>query len=181
MVVIGRAQKVKIWTQGFSAISKMLPVALAWTFFLSLVGTSSGFGDGVSSCFVCSGDTFNSSRISILCMSGEEGAPKAACVDPKNHQCRVRVTETPDGKQAWERSCCNDYDSDKDRRCKDEIGDYKKNGTLVRKYWETSCKTDNCNFVTSYWQDDWSGQGNDATHNLLFNSIILVSFALHFV
>jgi len=122
-------------------------------------------------------------------MSGEEGAPKAACVDPKNHECRLRVTETPDGKQTWERSCCNNYDSDEDRRCGpswqegEEYTGAGKNRTLVRKYWGTSCQTDDCNFMTSYWQDEHleDEMGNDATHNLLFNSIILVSFALHFV
>merc|ERR1712181_176064 len=111
--------------------------ALPWTFsfFLLLLPISS---DAVTqSCFVCSGDTSDSSRSSILCTGGEHEATKAACTAPNNHGCQVKASEAAGaggGQILWEQSCCSE-DS-----CQEQ-------SSAQNKIFVQRCTTDDCNFM----------------------------------
>merc|ERR1712037_127871 len=155
--------------KSFSAVSNMLLAALPWPFFLSLLAIPSEAA--TSSCFVCSGNTLDSSTNSLLCMGGEDEATKAA-----------------GGKILWERSCCSEAS------CQEQ-------SSAQSKIFVKSCTADDCNHmdpsngVLPHDTDDevpedemglheveeGPGATNDATSNLFFNSILVVAFALHFV
>merc|ERR1711934_351357 len=172
--------------KSFSAVSNMLLAALPWPFFLSLLAIPSEAA--TSSCFVCSGDTLDSSTNSLLCMGGEDEATKAACVAPNNHGCRVKASEAAGGKILWERSCCSEAS------CQEQ-------SSAQSKIFVKSCTADNCNHmdpsngVLPHDTDDEVPEDemglheveegpeatNDATSNLFFNSMLVVAFALHFV
>merc|ERR1712032_1328948 len=70
-----------VWDLTGAGSSPNMAAALPSTFPFFLLLLLPILSEAVTgSCFVCSGDTSNSSRSSILCMGGEEEARKAACV-----------------------------------------------------------------------------------------------------
>merc|ERR1712010_127097 len=168
----------------FSGVSNMLLAPLPWAFFLLAIPSEAV----TSSCFVCSGNTLDSSRNSLTCMGGEDEATTAACVAPNNHGCRVKASEAAGGKILWERSCCSEAS------CQEQ-------SNAQSKIFVKSCTADDCNHmdpsngVLPHDTDDEVPEDemglheveegpeatNDATSNLFFNSILVVAFALHFV
>merc|ERR1712055_164925 len=178
-----------VWDLTGAGSSPNMAAALPSTFpffLLLLLPISSEAVTG--SCFVCSGDTSNSSRSSILCMGGEEEARKAACVAPNNYGCRVKASEAAaGGKILWERSCCSQAS------CQEQ-------SSAQSKIFVQSCTTDNCNFMDpsngvlphdtdeevpeeeiALHEEPEKNDESDATSIFIFNSVLFVTFALHFV
>jgi len=120
-------------------------------------------------------------------MGGEEEARKAACVAPNNYGCRVKASEAAGGKILWERSCCSEAS------CQEQ-------GSAQSKIFVQSCTTDNCNFMDpsngvlphdtdeevpeeeiALHEEPEKNDESDATSIFIFNSVLFVTFALHFV
>merc|ERR1712032_1257350 len=171
-----------VWDLTGAGSSPNMAAALPSTFPFFLLLLLPILSEAVTgSCFVCSGDTSNSSRSSILCMGGEEEARKAAC------GCRVKASEAAGGKILWERSCCSEAS------CQEQ-------GSAQSKIFVQSCTTDNCNFMDpsngvlphdtdeevpeeeiALHEEPEKNDESDATSIFIFNSVLFVTFALHFV